>query len=81
MCAYKIKNSGFELNGAKAMTTDEVRQLLDENLTLPVPKAGEVLGLKRNQAYACAKTGDIEVLKFGRLKKVSTAWLKAKLGL
>ena len=63
------------------MNIEEVKKMLDDNPTVPVwPEAGKALGLKRGQTYACARTGDIEVLEFGRLKRVSTAWLRRKLG-
>jgi hypothetical protein len=60
----------------------EIRKLLDENVTLPLwPETGRVLGLRRGSTYAAAERGDIKTVRFGRLKKVPTAWLKAKLGL
>jgi hypothetical protein len=61
---------------------DDITRLLNENLVLPLwPEAGKALGLRRGATYAAARNGDIKVLPFGRLKKVPTSWLKAKLGL
>jgi hypothetical protein len=64
------------------MTNDELRKLLAERPTLSLwPEAGQALGLKRNQVYACAINGDIATIQFGRLKRVPSAWLRQKLGL
>jgi hypothetical protein len=61
---------------------DEIRKLLNENAVLPLwPETGRVLGLRRGATYAAAKSGEIKTILFGRLKRVPTAWLKAKLGL
>ena len=60
----------------------EIRKLLDENLVLPLwPETGEILRLKRGATYAAAERGEIEVIEIGKLKRVSTAWLKRKLGI
>lgn len=64
------------------MTFDEIRRLLDSRATVRLwPEAGEVLGLKRGQTYRCASTGEISTLDFGRVKRVSTEWLRQKLGI
>jgi hypothetical protein len=61
---------------------DEIQKLLNENAALPLwPETGKVLGLRRGATYASAASGDIKVIRFGRLLKVPTAWLKAKLDL
>jgi hypothetical protein len=61
---------------------DEIRRLLNENAVLPLwPQTGKMLNLSRNGTYAAAERGDIKTVRFGRLLKVPTAWLKAKLGL
>jgi hypothetical protein len=66
----------------KEAVTDEIRKMLDENVVLPLwPETGRLLGLGRGTTYSAAAKGDIKVIKFNRLKKVPTAWLKAKLGL
>jgi len=60
----------------------EIKKLLDDNLSLPLwPEAGKVLGLKRGTTYAAARVGDIKTIRFGRLLKVPTAWLRQKLDL
>jgi hypothetical protein len=47
-----------------------------EPLTVPLwPHAGMALGLTRNGTYAAANRGEIPVLKFGNLKRVSKKWL------
>jgi hypothetical protein len=61
---------------------EEIRKLLNENAVLPLwPETGKVLGLRRGATYAAAHSGDIRTVRFGRLLKVPTAWLRAKLGL
>ena len=49
--------------------------------TTTVPFAGKALGLGRNASYDAARRGEIPILKFGRLKRVPTAWLKKQLQL
>ena len=60
-----------------------IRKLLDDNAVLPLwPQTGKtILGLSRNATYAAAARGDIRTIQLGRLKRVPSAWLKAKLGL
>jgi hypothetical protein len=61
---------------------NEIHRLLSENATLPLwPETGKVLGLRRGAAYAAAQSGDIKTIRFGRLLKVPTAWLRQKLDL
>ena len=61
---------------------DDIRKLLMENAVLPLwPDSGTILRLSRNATYAAAVRGDIKTIQLGRLKRVPTAWLKAKLGL
>jgi hypothetical protein len=57
--------------------------LLDSNAVLPLwPHTGKtILGLSRGATYAAAARGEIKTIRLGRLKRVPTAWLKAKLGL
>jgi len=63
------------------MNSKEVRRLLDSTVTLPLwPDTGEILNLKRNQTYKAASLGHIETMRYGRLHRVPTAWLKRKLG-
>ena len=61
---------------------DEIRRLLNENAVLPLwPQTGKMLNLSRGGTYAAAARGDIKTIQLGRLKRVPSAWLKAKLGL
>ena len=61
---------------------DEIKKLLDNNAVLPLwPHTGRILNLSRNGTYAAAERGDIKTIQLGRLKRVPSAWLKAKLGL
>jgi hypothetical protein len=61
---------------------DEIQKLLSENAVLPLwPQTGKILNLSRGGTYAAAERGDIKTIQIGRLKRVPTAWLKAKLGL
>ena len=66
----------------KRVDTSEIRRALNENLAVPLwPTAGRALDLKRGATYAAAARGDIRTIQLGRLKRVPSAWLKAKLGL
>jgi hypothetical protein len=59
---------------------DEIRKLLTENAVLPLwPEIGQILNLSRGATYAAAERGDIKIIQIGRLKRVPTAWLRAKL--
>jgi hypothetical protein len=59
---------------------DEIRKLLTENAVLPLwPEIGRILNLARGATYAAAERGDIKTIQIGRLKRVPTAWLRAKL--
>jgi hypothetical protein len=61
---------------------DEIRKLLTENAVLPLwPETGKILNLSRGATYAAAERGDVKTVKFGRLKRVPTAWLRQQLGL
>ena len=61
---------------------DEIRRLLNENAVLPRwPQTGKMLNLSRGGTYAAAARGDIKTIQLGRLKRVPSAWLRAKLGL
>jgi hypothetical protein len=60
----------------------EIRKLLNDNVSLPLwPETGKVLGLRRGATYAAARSGEIKTIRFGRLLKVPTAWLRRKLEL
>jgi hypothetical protein len=59
---------------------DELQKKLADKAVLPLwPDAGELFGLSRGATYEAAARGDIRTIQIGRLKKVPTAWLKAKL--
>jgi hypothetical protein len=61
---------------------DEIRKKLNDNATLALwPETAELFGLTRGGVYAAAQKGDIKVLRFGRLLRVPTSWIKAKLEL
>jgi hypothetical protein len=60
---------------------DELRALLSHP-TASVPDVGRVcFGLSRNGSYDAALRGDFPTIKIGRLLKVPTSALRAKLGL
>jgi hypothetical protein len=62
---------------------DEIKRMLSDNVVLPLwPETGRtILGLSRGGTYAAAERGDIKVIRFGRLMRVPTAWLRQKLDL
>jgi len=56
----------------------ELTQLL-EKATASVPDVGRVcFGLSRNASYEAARRGDIPTIRIGRLYRVPTAWVRAK---
>jgi hypothetical protein len=60
----------------------DIKRLLESNTAVPLwPEAGMALNLKRGATYAAAERGEIRTLRFGRLMKVPTAWLREQLGL
>jgi len=64
------------------MDMAEIKRALTEKLAVPLwPTAGQALDLRRGATYRAAAEGDIPTLPVGRLKRVSTAWLRQKLGL
>jgi hypothetical protein len=61
---------------------NDIRKMLSENAVLPLwPETGKVLRLRRGATYAAAKAGEIKTIRIGRLMRVPTTWLKAKLGI
>jgi hypothetical protein len=67
---------------AKRSNRSEILEMVTEQATVPLwPDAGSALGLTRGSTYKAAREGEIVTLKFGKLLFVSTAWLRAKLGL
>jgi hypothetical protein len=66
----------------KQPNMDEIKRALNEKLAVPLwPTAGRALDLRRGATYRAAAEGSIPTLPVGRLKRVSTAWLRQKLGL
>jgi hypothetical protein len=64
------------------MTVTEVLRMLEESPTVPLwPEAGKALGLKRGQTYKAAARGEIKTIEMGRIKRVTTSWLRKKLDL
>jgi hypothetical protein len=63
-------------------TTDEVKKLLDSRALLRLwPETGrDILGLSRGATYDAAARGDIKTVRLGRLRRVPSVWLRAKLG-
>jgi hypothetical protein len=60
----------------------ELEKKLRENLTVKLwPDTGEALGISRGATYDAAKRGEIATIDIGRIKRVSSAWLRQKLGL
>ena len=68
--------------GNSTVNIHEIRTMLESRATVDLwPSAGEALGLSRGQTYRLAKQGKIETIDLGRVKRVTTAWLRRKLGL
>lgn len=64
------------------MTINEIRKMLDDHAVVPLwPEAGTALNLTRGHTYRGAATGDIKVIRVGKLMKVPTTWLRQKLDL
>jgi hypothetical protein len=59
---------------------DEIKRILDQP-TCTVEEYGKVVRASRNSAYEAVRRGDVEAIRVGRLVRVLTAPLKAKLGL
>jgi hypothetical protein len=66
----------------KRSNMDEIKRELSDKLAVPLwPTAGQALDLRRGATYRAAAEGHIPTLDVGRLKRVSTSWLRQKLGL
>jgi hypothetical protein len=64
------------------MKLEEAHKMLDDNAAVPLwPEAGQAPGLTRGATYRGAVTGDIKVIRVGRLKRVASSWLRDQLGL
>ena len=55
--------------------------LAEDEPTITVETAGEIVGLSRNSAYAAAKRGDIPTIRYGKRIMVVTAAFRRQLGL
>jgi hypothetical protein len=68
-------------NPAGILVNEELKNMLSKPTTT-VEEAGRLCyGLCRNTAYAAAARGEIPTIRIGRLLKVPTSALRAKLGL
>jgi hypothetical protein len=66
----------------KQSSMKEIKRELREKLAVPLwPTAGRALDLRRGATYRAAAEGSIPTLDVGCLKRVSTSWLRQKLGL
>jgi hypothetical protein len=63
-----------------AMMPDDIRKILARP-TCTVGEFGKIFGLSKNPAYEAVKRGDVPSIRMGRLIRVPTAPLRAKLGL
>jgi hypothetical protein len=65
----------------ETIMNDDLKELLSHP-TATVPDVGRICyGLSRNGSYNAADRGEIPTIKIGRLLKVPTSTLRAKLGL
>ena len=68
-----------ETEGSGGLPPDE-ESIGTSRRTLTVPEAAEVLGISRAQAYACARSGALPTMRFGRRLVVSARALAEMLG-
>jgi hypothetical protein len=67
------------ITGAATMRED-IKEILARP-TCTVEEFGRIFGLSKNPAYEAVKRGDVLSIRMGRLIRVPTAPLRAKLGL
>jgi hypothetical protein len=60
--------------------SDEIKTVLSRP-TCGVEDFGKIFGLSRNSAYEAVRRGDVPSIRLGRLFRIPTAPLRAKLGL
>jgi hypothetical protein len=61
---------------------EDWKKVLRTQPTVYVPFAGKCLAdLGKNAAYEAAKRGDIEIVQVSGKKRVTTSWLRQKLGI
>ena len=69
-----------QLREGATLMRDDIKEILARP-TCTVEEFGRIFGLSKNPAYEAVKRGDVPSIRMGRLIGVSTAPLKAKLGL
>ncbi len=62
-------------------SANELKLLLFEQLSVSPDVAGQAFGLSRSAAYAAVRRGEIPAVALGKLRRVSTAWIRERLGL
>jgi hypothetical protein len=79
---YVVARLQYGFSPMNQPNINEIKRELSEKLAVPLwPTAGQALDLRRGATYRAAAQGDIPTLDVGRLKRVSTSWLRQKLGL
>ena len=64
------------------ITAERLKADLTNQLTVPLhPHVSMALGLCKGSTYKAAKAGEIETIRVGGALRVSTAWLRKKVGL
>jgi len=64
------------------MTLSEVLMMLEEKPAVTLwPDAGQALGLTRSKTYKAAARGEIKTIEIGRVRRVTTSWLRRTLDL
>jgi hypothetical protein len=61
--------------------SDDLKVLNEKAVLRLWPETGKILRLTKGATYRAAMSGEIETVRFGRLMRVPTAWIKRKLGL
>jgi hypothetical protein len=56
-----------------------LRQVLTEEVSVPVEVAGRALGIRRPSAYNAIRSGELPHIKIGHRIAVPTAWLRRQL--
>lgn len=62
------------------MSMDELMDLL-RHPTVSVVEAGRAQGASKNTAYQMVRSGEMPVIRLGSKTRVTTAWLRQRLGL
>ena len=75
------------MDSEKPISVVEASEALDssyaamEKPTMSIVDAGKALGLGRDSSYNAVNRGEIKVLRFSKLRRVPTEWVKKKLGI